>query len=109
MSLLIITVLIVLAAIPGIAFPIVYAVTARWTASSLGRALMLNGISIGLIMGLVVFTVLHGPDYPGRNLVRFGTYGLIAVMLWTQLLTYIGAVRKVRRAQRKEDNTNAVP
>lgn len=103
-----ITLVIALAALPGIAFPIVYWATASWQNSSLGRALMLNGVSIGLIMALVVFTVLHGPDYPGRAIVRFGVYGLIAVMLWTQLLTYISAVRKVRQDQRKED-TPSVP
>ena len=98
----IITALILLAALPGLAFPIVYWSTAAWQKSSLGRSLMLNGVSIGLIMALVAFTVLHGPDYPGRSLVRFIVYGLIATMLWVQLISYISAVRKVRRDHRKE-------
>jgi len=99
----IVTALILLAALPGLAFPVVYWLTASWQKSSLGRSLMLNGVSIGLIMALVSFTVLHGPDYPGRSIVRFVVYGLIATMLWVQLISYLSAVRKVRQTQRKED------
>lgn len=101
---LVFIILIVLAALPAVAFPIVYWSTSKWYRSNLGRSLMLNGVSIALIMSLVLFTVLHGPDYPGRAVIRVGVYGLIATMLWVQLITYLGAVRKVRREQKKKEN-----
>lgn len=101
---LIITLLILIAAVPAIAFPFVYGFTAKWYKTPLGNAFMLNAASIGLIMGLVAFTVLHGPDYPGREYVRFVVYGLISTMLWVQLISYISAVRSERRKRKEGTN-----
>lgn len=99
---MLISILILLAAIPAIAFPIVYAATANWRTSSLGKSLMLQGASIGLVFCLVLFNVFYGTDYPGREYIRLGVWSLLAIMLWTLLLTYVNAVRKYRADHRKK-------
>lgn len=97
------TIFIMLAALPALLFPIIYALTARWYISPLGRSLMMSGATKLLIISLVVLSVLMDAEYPGREYVRPVIWGLIATMLWTQLISYIVTVRRVRR-QRQEEN-----
>lgn len=100
---MLVTIAIVLAAIPAVAFPIIYALTAKWGRSLMGRSLMLLSTSIGVIMTLVAATTFLGPDYPGRQYVRIAVYFLLVIMLWFQLISYIVTVRRLRRDLREID------
>ena len=92
-----INLLLILAIIPAIGFPIVYALTARWYGTQLGRSLMWMGVSIAAILSLALATSFLGPDFPGRQVVRLIVFSLVASSMWPLFITYIVTVHKVRR------------
>jgi hypothetical protein len=88
-------ILISLAVIPALAFPVVYALTATFWKSILGRGFFIYATMFGVAMGLSLINRLLG-DYPGRLAVSISVYALFTLGLWFNLLAYIITVRRVR-------------
>lgn len=93
----IVGVLIGVAALPAVAFPIVYAATSQWYGSLMGRGLLAFSASLALVMMLAVTSTILGPDFLGRPVVRLVVYGLVAAAMWTILIAYVVTVVRVRR------------
>jgi Ca2+/H+ antiporter len=60
----------------------------RWRANAYGRALMYSMASLAIVADLSMFTILMGPDWTYRSVVRLVIYGaiLIAQLRMFQLL-----------------------
>jgi len=58
----------------------------RRTAGALTMAFVLSAF---MILSLAVTTTLMGQDWPGREWVRLGVYGMMNALLWTGLVTLI--------------------
>jgi hypothetical protein len=59
-------------------FVIIYS-RRRWRANAYGRALMYSMASLGSVALLTVFTLIMGPDWDYRSVVRMVIYGAILV------------------------------
>lgn len=88
-----VVVLLLLAYIPAVAFPVVYAF-APWWRSAAGRSVMSLSVVIALALSLSVWRVFWGaqPEW-----VRVGVFALIIPALWGQFVVLLLAPRMNRR------------
>lgn len=98
------TAVLLMAAIVINAFVILYW-RRNWKANPYGRALMYSKISLALLADLSVVTLLVGPDWSGRGVVRLFLYGGIFIsqsrLLWL-LFTVKGKNVQLEYEQRQK-------
>ena len=88
--------LVLAAAVPAVAFPIVYYFIAPWRDTFLGRHTMAFGAMLGVAL-LNSAVIVFWPDYPGREWVRMGLFGWLIFMLWRRLYLLVAVQRHPER------------
>lgn len=78
-------ILLVLAAPPVNMFPVVYAFR-PWHESLIGRALMTKAIGLAVMVDVGLLTLVLGPDYPFRGIVRVIAFSLVVFGIWFQFI-----------------------
>lgn len=84
-------------------FVIGYSLLARWWRTEVGRHMWTWGAMVALLLTLIIVTHLLGRDYPGHDAVRIGCYGLLAVMIWRQVVLLVRL--QIRRRRTRIDRT----
>lgn len=78
----------------GLAFTVMYGVTAPWWRSAIGRMFMVIGTAIVMAGVVVLLSLILGGDYPGRELVRVLGYGIFTLAMGFLFFTYLHERRK---------------
>lgn len=98
-------------------FVVLYGRRSRWRATSVGKSIMLLTGSLLILCLLGVATMIFGPDYPGRDLLRVIGTVLINIALWRQLYVLsraqkdergVLAALEAREAREAEDKARLV-
>lgn len=89
--------LIFLAAIPATAYWALYAFTAPWWRSVVGRAMFTKATGLMLLCDVSAAYQFLGDDYPGRDFVRLTVFTIVVVGLWFQLGSLVNVRRKAAR------------
>lgn len=85
-----------------------YASFAPWRSNEAGKTVMLLAVSmIFLILTLILLNVF-GTDYLFRDALRLGTYALLNVALWRQLIVLV-RVQSNRSARSAETSAAGLP
>lgn len=83
----------------ALTFVIVYAVTARWWATTMGRHVMTFMAAILVVAFLATLTIFYGTSWPHRDAIRTAAWGAIAACLWWRVFILIKA-QQLTRAER---------
>lgn len=71
--------LIYVAAVFAIAFPVLYFTRSPWRRTAEGRMMMNLGTAIALVFVLILTNLFFGPHYPGRDWIRLFAYAYLAL------------------------------
>ena len=87
-----------------------YSALAKWWRSEVGRHMWSFGAMVALLLTLIIVTRVLGRDYPGRDAVRIGCYGLLTFMVWHQVvLLFRIQVRAARARPRLNSRAKETP
>lgn len=107
------TVLVLLAFVPAVAFPLIYGLMFPWWRNPVGWSMLNLSAVIALSLSLSVWRVFVGSPAPGP--LRLVIYGLIVLALWAQLIVLLLSPwwnrqrlsRQRRPAQSSDDSVHA--
>lgn len=77
------------AAVPIIAFPVLYAALARWWRTPVGRHEMALALALLALVALGLLRRVLGGDYAGKEIVQAGVYVFVAAVLWWRLILLV--------------------
>jgi hypothetical protein len=78
----------------GLAFTLMYAFTAPWWRSAIGRMFIVIGSAVVMAGVTVLLSLLLGADYPGREIVRMAGFGFFSAAMGFLFFTYLHERRK---------------
>lgn len=68
-------------------FVCMYFFRSRWRTLHVGRSLMYFALSLLLLVVVVSLGLWLGPNYPGREYIRLGAYGVVSITTWRLYFT----------------------
>lgn len=77
--------------IPAIGFPLLYGLTSSWYRSFIGRALLTKSSAMLVLISLSNLFYLLGPEYTGRDTMKFVGSTLLVIGIWFQFLALLKA------------------
>lgn len=93
-------ILVLLAAVPATAFPIVYGITARrvWWRVPAGRALMVSTVALALLLDMALVFYLAPVSDSTRLGINVAVVGLIAVGAWLKFGALVHELHQGRKS-----------
>ena len=91
--------------IPFLAFELFYGFRSPWKQSAAGRALMILGGTLNLLLFQTILTQVFGMGWTGRDEVRIVVFVLGFISGWYLLITLLRLQRQGRRDIRNSEET----